>query len=373
MLGRNKYRVRFSQDITFDDLKSLLLLYQPLISANAVILYEHLQMEGDRENTISSLIDRCALSLNDLEAAFKRLNEYKLVDTFVKNEDYLFVLHKPLTGLSFLNNDLYNKLLRRELGSEEFVLRVSAFSKQPIDVTDGYKNISSQLTAIHTDDHLASSGSDSNGQEVLRTSYFDISRFVKNASTVLLPQKARTIHNLNVISSLADTYGITQDEMRRFVSQCIKDNDLDTTALKIKCQHAKSDYNSKGDGYDVPCAVFLRKLQSDRELTPNDIKMLDKLINEYHLNPSVVNVLLEHAMKMCDNHLYTSYIYPIAGDLNRNGVDTSEKALTILKKSSVSKPKTNYKEILPVYEKTDLPVSDKDIDLLIEQWRNNDE
>ena len=373
MLGRNKYRVRFSQDITFDDLKSLLLLYQPLISANAVILYEHLQMENAQESTISSLINRCSLSINDMESAFKRLMEYKLVDIFVKNEDYLFVLHKPLSGHMFLNNDLYNKLLRKELGTEEFIQRVSLFNKLPLEETEGYINISSQLTALHPDADLDSTDSANSTEEVLRQSYFDISRFVKSASTVLLPQKARTVHNLNIISSLADTYGITQDEMRRFVSQCIKDNDLDTTALKIKCQHAKSDYNSKGDGYDVPCAIFLKKLQNDRELTPNDIKMLDKLINDYHLNASVVNVLLEHAMKMCDNHLYTSYVYPIAGDLNRNGIDSSEKALAILKKNTGSKPKTSYKEILPVYEKTDLPVSDNDIDLLIEQWRNNNE
>ncbi|MBQ1788259.1 MAG: hypothetical protein II004_04950, partial [Erysipelotrichaceae bacterium] len=58
MLGRNKYRARFSYELSFEDLKSLLLLYQPLISSNAVILYEHLHTENDKINDISTLILR---------------------------------------------------------------------------------------------------------------------------------------------------------------------------------------------------------------------------------------------------------------------------------------------------------------------------
>ena len=375
MLGRNKYRARFSYELSFEDLKSLLLLYQPLISSNAVILYEHLHTENDKINDISTLILRTGIALNDLEAAFKRLNEYRLVDSYIKGDEYLFILHKPHSSLSFLNNDLYNKLLRKELGTEELARRISLFTKSSFDETDGYENISSQLSNRDPSDNTSQLPYESRTQqsEILNPSYFDISRFVKNASTVLLPRKARTIHNLNAISSLADTYGITQDEMRRFVSQCIKNDDLDITALKIKCQHAKSDYNVIGEGYEVPCAVFLKSLQNGRDLTPNDIRLLDKLINEYHLRPSVVNVLIEHALKVCDNHLYSSYLYPIAGDFNRNGIDTSDKAVNALRGKSAVQNKTKYVEITPTYDKTELKVSDQEVNDLIEKWRTSND
>ena len=368
MLGRNKYRARFTYELSFEDLKSLLLLYQPLVSANAVLLYEHLHAENDQLNDISTLILRTGLTINDLETSFRRLNQFRLVDSYVKGDEYLFILHKPHTGFSFLNNDLYSNSLRKELGNEEFARRISLFTKSFISETDGYRNISSQFSAVN-DNAVNSSAFEQN--ETLNPSYFDISRFVKNASTVLLPNKARTIRNLNAISSLADTYGITQDEMRRFVSQCIRNDDLDITALKIKCQHAKSDYNDIGEGYEVPCAVYLKSLQNGRDLTPNDIRLLDKLINEYHLRPSVVNVLLEHALKVCDNHLYSSYIYPIAGDFNRNGIDTSDKALNALQNRVKTQRREKYTEIMPTYDKTDMNVSDQEVDDLIEKWRTS--
>lgn len=375
MLGRNKYRARFSYELSFEDLKSLLLLYQPLISSRAVILYEHLHTENDKISDISTLIQRTGLALNDLEDAFKRLNEYRLVDSYIKGDEYLFILHKPHSSLSFLNNDLYNKLLRREIGTEELARRVSLFTKTSLEETDGYQNISSKLsnTDSASNESRLSYNDQSHQNEILNPSYFDISRFVKNASTVLLPKKARTIHNLNAISSLADTYGITQDEMRRFVSQCIRNDDLDITALKIKCQHAKSDYNVIGEGYEVPCAVFLKGLQNGRDLTPNDIKLLDKLINDYHLRPSVVNVLVEHALKVCDNHLYSSYLYPIAGDFNRNGIDTSDKAVNALSSRLTKRNNSKYSEVLPTYEKTEMNISDQEVDDLIEKWRTSND
>ena len=84
-------------------------------------------------------------------------------------------------------------------------------------------------------------------------------------------------------------------------------------------------------------------------------------------------MLIEHALKVCDNHLYSSYLYPIAGDFNRNGIDTSDKAVNALRGKSAVQNKTKYVEITPTYDKTELKVSDQEVNDLIEKWRTSND
>ena len=62
----------------------------------------------------------------------------------------------------------------------------------------------------------------------------------------------------------------------------------------------------------------------------------------------VMDVLLEHGLKNCNNSLIENYLYPIASDLHRNDVKTSKEALERLSKPYEKKSRNVEKP--PVYD-----------------------
>ena len=178
---------------------------------------------------------------------------------------------------------------------------------------------------------------------------FDVNVFLKDMSTVLLPMRFRTMDNLSQIAKLADLYNISYDKMRTFIPKVADSdsNEFDLNQLKYLCMNARSEYTEVENGnYNVPCILFLMNLQNGKEVTEYDKKIIGNLANSYHLNTSVINVLLEHTLKACDNRLIEKYMYAIASDLHRNNVTDAKTALARL-----GKPynKSTSKDSLPTY------------------------
>ena len=149
---------------------------------------------------------------------------------------------------------------------------------------------------------------------------------------------------------MADLYDISYDRMRSYVAETVNRSTdaFNMGYLKYLCMHARGDYRNVEKGeYDAPCLTYLMSLQDGKEVTENDRKIIMNLSQEYHLNHSVINVLLEHALKNCDNRLIEKYLYPIATDLHRNDVTTATQALERLDRNYERK---TQEDRLPVYD-----------------------
>ena len=341
MLGNNLFRVESKVDISIEKYRSLIFFYEPLIGNDALYLYQFLSLKGESVafEEINKLLNSLLISIEKLEEELSILNEYKLLKTYkAKDSDnYIFELIDPLSIKDFIQDDI---LVR------DFILKTSGKYYQSlisnIRVSNNHKDyddISKKINPKVLDNWTESDESFLKVSQKVNNydfgTFFDVNVFLDNVSTNLLPMRFRTPSNLKEIAVLADLYNISYEKMKRFIPKIAKtDSDaLDLNLLRYQCQNTQQEYTTISNGeYDVPCALFLMNKQNGKEVTNYDAKILYTLNHDYHLNPSVINVLIEYALNNCDNRLVEKYLYAIASDLNRNNVKDAKEALTRLGK-----------------------------------------
>ena len=352
MLGKDLYKIEANCELSNERLKSLVFFYGPLIGHDALALYECLVYKGNTIgfNELNGLLAFLNISVDSFEEQCTKLNEYKLLKTYRQDNKYIFSFNAPLTRREFIKDSVFVR---------DFILKTSGTHYQELisDITEqdnhaGFEDVSQTLSLEilngWTKDNETYLNARPNNKYDFNT-LFDINTFLKDISTNLLPMKFRTETNLREIATLADLYNISYDKMRTYIPEvCNSDNNnFDLSLLKYKCMNAKADYTRVENGnYNVPCLTFLMSLQDGKEVTDYDKKIIMNLSEKYHLNPSVINVLIEHTLKNCDNRLIEKYMYSIASDLHRNNVYDAKGALARLDRSY---NKSSSKDELPTY------------------------
>lgn len=339
MLGNQLYKIEVNAELSNERLRSLVFFYGPLIGHDALALYQYLVLKGSTIgfDEFNNLLTSLNISVDNFEEQCGKLNEYKLLKTLKQDNKYILVFSNPLTIKEFIKDSI---LVR------DFILKTSGVHYQELvadiydeDKHDDYEDVSRTLSLdtlnnwTKEDETYLSQNKD---DKFRFNTLFDVNVFLKDISTNLLPLRFRTPENLKELATLADLYNISYDKMRSFIPKIAKtdSNEFDLTQLKYLCMNAKADYAKIENGnYNVPCLTFLMSLQEGKEATEYDKKVIYNLSNSYHLNTSVINVLLEHTLKNCDNRLIEKYMYSIASDLHRNNVIDAKGALSRLDKS----------------------------------------
>ena len=339
MLGNQLYKIEVNVELSNERLKSLVFFYGPLIGHDTLALYEYLVLKGSTIgfDELNSLLMSLNISVDVFEEQCGKLNEYKLLRTLKQDDKYVFVFNNPLTSKEFIKDSI---LVR------DFILKTSGSHYQELisDIYDDnnyddFEDISRKLSldslkewTVDNETYLRKDVVDS---KYNFNTLFDINTFLKDISVNLLPTRFRTVDNLKEIAILADLYNISYDKMISFIPKICKidSNEFDLSQLKYLCINSKADFRTIENGnYNVPCTTFLMNLQKGKEATDYDKKIFYNLSNKYHLNTSVINVLIEHTLKNCNNRLIENYIYPIASDLHRNNVVDAKGALLALDK-----------------------------------------
>ena len=355
MLGKDLYKIDGNVELSYERLKALVFFYSPLVGNDALALYEYLAIKSHSANfrELNELLMSLNLSVDIFETLCGKLNEYRLLKTLKKENSYVFFLCEPLTASAFIKDGIL---------AREFILKTSGAHYQELiaDIYEAndykdYENVSKvlpveNLNAWTPEDETYMSGKPVNSDKYSFNTLFDVGRFLKDISTNLFPLQFRTRDNLKQVAEMADLYDISYDRMRSYVAETVNrsTDSFNMNHLKYLCMHARGDYRNVEKGqYDVPCLTFLMSLQDGKEVTENDRKIIMNLSQEYHLNHSVINVLLEHALRNCDNRLIEKYLYPIASDLHRNDVNTAKHALERLDRNYERK---TQEDRLPVYD-----------------------
>ena len=353
MLGNQLYKIEVNAELSNERLRSLVFFYGPLIGHDALALYEYLVLKGSTIGfeEFNGLLTSLNISIDNFEEQCGKLNEYKLLRTLRQENKYILVFNNPLTMKEFIKDSI---LVR------DFILKTSGVHYQELisDIYDenahnDYEDISRTLSLEAINNWTKEDETylrKDNGSQYNFNTLFDINTFLRDISTNLLPMRFRTPDNLKELATLADLYNISYDKMRTFIPKiCKSDSDeFDLAKLRYLCMNAQADYRQIENGnYNVPCLNFLMNIQNGKEATEYDKKIIYNLSNKYHLNTSVINVLLKHCLDNCDNRLIEKYIYAIASDLHRNNVTDAKGALSRLDKSY--NKSTSKKDELPTY------------------------
>lgn len=388
MLGKDLFKVEVKADLSYRRNKSLILFYNPLIGNDAYYLYEFLCLKGTSSNfeELNKLLNSTRLSIDNFEECLKKLNKYGLLTTLKKKEEeqkedsnrYIFILENPLDFDEFSKDALLVRDFILKAGGQYYQMLISearSFSKHRGFDDVSYKFDLKELESWNLNDEQFLKPLGNIDKSYDFNTMFDVNILLEDMSLNLFPMKFRTSENLKEIARLADIYNISYDKMRIIISKTLRSDSksLDLKELKNRCIAALPDYRviEKGN-YKVPCELFLMNKQDGKEVTPFDKKILNDLSLKYHLTPEVINVLIEYTLNNCENHLIEKYMYSIASDFHRNGIDDYQSALKSLNGSTSKAKKETKKDIKVVYDNSNnKDVSKEELEALRKYRGNN--
>lgn len=342
MLGKEYFKIEVNFELSNERLKSLVFFYEPLIGKDALVVYEYLVLNGNKYSfeELNELLGSLNMNVDRFEAICDKLNEFKLLKTLQNEDKYIFVLVAPLDVKDFIKDNLLVRTFILKTSGKHYQELISNINEESSH--SEYKDISKtmELNLNEWTREQESYLKNSKKETYEFNTYFNVNTFLKDISTNLLPMRFRTKENLLALATIADLYNIDYDTMRGFIPKVFNndENRFDVNYLVYLCQKARTNYQKvKVGNYDVPCKLFLESLQDGKEVSEFDMKIIYKLSSDYHLPVGVINVLLEHCLRNCDNRLIEKYVYGVASDLHRNNILTSTDALNRLDKYNGSR------------------------------------
>lgn len=352
---RDKVNIYASQTLSIDDYASISTLYQPLIGCEALALYEVMYSLLDRqvlsqdELIYCNLLDLLKLSNEKFDEARLRLEAIGLLETFKKNDVFVFLLKAPLTPSKFLNDTVFGAYLKSEVGEQMFNMLVSKFKIAKFDRL-GYDNVTASFDDIFesTENEMPNIngfilGRKPNTSVNIENHNFDFSLFESNLDESLLeygitPQIRRTIINLSYV------YGFNEDEMVSICNSSIGRNGyLDLAMLK-----RKADRYYKHEAA-APLKIEVKSKISEDELRAMNlvantsiVEMLDnywpdypqtylktigEIYDQINLDRGIINILVFHVLKLKNGELPTvNYFKKTAENWANSGIITREDA-----------------------------------------------
>jgi replication initiation and membrane attachment protein len=308
--------------------QSLALLYLPLMGQDAFLLYEVLNaLSGALDK--QQLLDMTGFSQSRFDKARESLEMFGLLDTWLNpvDESQVLELHPPKSPKLFFQHGIYSRMLLQKLGSKRFDQLAAILAGRP-DRT-GMQKMSRQLDA----DSLELGWSESKekawqeSKPTVQTGSFDWDKFYTGHDTDL-PLNMRTPANEEIIASLANLYGLTEEQMRiHVVRACPRPlRNLNIDTLKDNVRKARP--NAKAEkSYDMSPVRFLQTLQNGIPVSNPDKKIIEKLVNTYRFSNETANSLIDYILRTNNKKFFANYVYKIAAEWVRLGIDSRQQAL----------------------------------------------
>lgn len=366
------YQVQLATLVSDVDKQVIIRLYQPLIGALATILYFNLldetKAEDDYVFNMADLILKMQISLHMLEIAKKALEGVGLLKSYYKDSPtgryFIFELFSPKAPKDFFNDTLFRGLLIQYIG-EYNVRRLASEYRLNDVVSDDYTDQSATFLEVFNPDlddqsFLKAFMNKVVGRKVGKiNTEFDPAKFfetIHNESQI--SDDAFTEADLKEIERLATLFGFNETFIAKLVISLFKPEKevhLDYAELGKACRESlifpKAVVRS-GRKYRVSSqstlankvkllecctpAEYLRILQHNTKPSVKDLKLIDKLSQNYGLTNGVMNVIIDYVL-VCkgENVLSYNYCEAIATSLVREGVKNAVDAMDVLTNKSI--------------------------------------
>lgn len=347
---KDTYRIAAERNLSSSDIDVLMTLYQPLVLGDAILVYLTLYAESKNVH-VNQTHARLFTFMNSVSSdtflrARMRLEAYGLLKTHVKEEQsenaYIYSLILPLSGSDFFASGFANEYLK-VVGKKIFNENMNKYSRIFNDWQD-YKEISVQVNHQNQNDMDYTVNYQTIQPRLSFTSddadiSFDYNRFITITSALVFPIELRTQENMALIGRLATVHGISADKMQILVSKCCNLDHLqfNQEKLKVLCEKNRPDITKAKDPYTLPPVSFLQSKQNGAAVSLTDKKIIEHLSIDMHFSNEVINIMLEYILKISDNQLREKFVYMVAGEWARDGVDNREKAFAECRKKVQSK------------------------------------
>ena len=348
---KDSYRTECSFSLSDSMMQSLVILYQPLITPEALVVYLTLQAEAGRTvmETHSRLFALTGISADVFDRACAKLEEYMLLRRYVREAEtknsYIYVLNAPMNPKDFMSSALYMNRYTKVLGIRQAESSALLLKAHEVS-TQGYRDITRTVRHMpeeHAMDKTVEYVTVKPRNNFLNddsTIVFDYEKFIATTSSLVFPVELRTQENLYLIGKLATVYGLGPDRMRVLVKDCVNlaTMEFDGEKLRLKASREKPEQTTSGDPYSLAPVSFLQSKQNGAQVSRADQKILEHLAMDMHFPSEVINVMIEYILSVSSNRLHPNFVDMVAGEWARDGVQTKEQALLETKKKIRSAP-----------------------------------
>ncbi len=355
-----------------DERRILVSLYEPLIGALAINLYntlwtylDHLEIIST-EYTHNTLLNSMMITINEMLDARRKLEAIGLLKTYVKKGDvnnFVYELYSPISAKEFINNPILNTALYNALGPSEYERRVEFFKVPNInlknyeDITVRFSDIFTwSSSSLRTIDIYNLKSKTTRPLEII--SKIDINTILSLIPNEILNHRSITKDMRNYLMKISFIYDYDNECMIELIRNSITDKH--TIDKKLLRENANKYYQFENMG-KLPSLVYKTQpeyLRSSSETvskrtklinlfettspydfinskyktgTPSnsDLNIIAYLLLDLDLKPGVVNVLIDYVLKINNNKLNKSFVDTIAAQWKKSNIETVEDAMNI--------------------------------------------
>lgn len=373
VLSTDVYQIKLASLVSNVDKDVMVELYQPLIGANATILYLTLlkqkrNEEEENEYKLSHLLNILQFNTAQFLSARRMLEGVGLIRSYVNDiRQYIYVLYAPKNPKDFFDDVLFKGLLIQQIGEKETKKLAMAY-KINLDITKDYEEVSASFVDVFKPDY-----DDAAFKKTFKDSIvghdegriridFNYDLFLKylaeNLHIVGLQMGKR---DLKEVARYAMLFGFNEKHIAELVGAIyIHDNTphFDFADLKVMCeqeirrniQPVTKESNSAMKGSDPiseKCrlmetyapAKYLKLLQNNTKVSQSDLMIVESLSKDYGFSGGVINAIVDYTLVKCDNKLNKNYCEKVAVSLARENVASAIDAMNFLNRfNSKKKP-----------------------------------
>jgi len=370
----SRFKLQNNIFIEPDRLKTLTLLYQPLIGAEGISLFLTLNaflVGGVYEHHI--LLQIFNFDVERLLQSRHRLEAVGLLDTYGQKGGYVYKIKDPLSSTDFFNDGILNAFLYLKVGNVDYAqIKSMIFAqKAPVDGkkmskkfndvfdtsclarSNALKEISGVAEQKKSRPELKSSINPEFLASLLRQKGFDEAIISLKLLQLLdemaflykldAHELARVVFNATDPSGAVDFDKIKHDARSHF-RLLLDDNQIDNhpkvviasdKEMPLKSESVKSESVESEDGVTRFLSQnpvdFLQFKAGGASPVPADIKLVEWLYIDQKMHPGVVNVLVDYVLDYTDGNLPKPLVEKIAGQWQRKGIFTIQEAIKQVK------------------------------------------
>lgn len=389
-----------------DERRVLVSLYEPLIGAIAINLYntlwtylDHLEIIST-EYTHNTLLNSMMISINEMVDARKKLEAVGLLKSYVKKgsvNNFVYELYSPMSAKEFINNPILNTALYNALGQSEYERRVEFFKTPTVNLKN-YEDITSKFSDIFTWSSSSLRNIEIYNLKNKATRPLEIiSKIDVNTILSLIPEEVLNHRSVtkdmrNYLITISFIYDYDNECMVELIRNSITDRH--TIDKKLLRENANKYYQFENMG-KLPSLIYKTQpeyLRSEaggvskrmkmihlfettspydfinskyKTGTPStsDLNIIAYLLLDLDLKPGVVNVLVDYVLKINNNKLNKSFVDTIAAQWKKSNIETVEDAMNIAgeefnkrneKKNENARPRKNVEVSKPTWFNQDI-------------------
>ncbi len=403
LLDSDFYEVQVVSLITNIDRDVLIDLYQPLVGANAVMLYLTLYKKSKEDDstdfyTMSDLFATMNLSAGQIVDARKALEAVGLIQTYFKNEQelryFIFEIFAPKSPKDFFDDVLFNGLLISYVGeknAEKLAFKYQLHRR----LNKSFANISASFRDVFNPNYSDKSFRTNLGIETLghesgrvRTDFHLDTFFRAIDENTQINHKILLPSDLLEIERLSSLFDIDEVIMARIVQDvydpfnnlhlnCDKLLDACKSAATYPLPKKKANLSSgitsgttllaeKIKMMDNRSPIrFLQYLQNNTQPADSDIQIVDYISKKYGFSNGVMNAIIDYSLVKCNNILKRNYIDKIASSVARDSsIKTTLDAMNFLKRDSKKQREnvlaSNKTDEMPSYDEPKIEKKDNE-------------